>query len=123
MEILKPITSELKENESIIGKQLNQASKKAWLNERELGACPKCGGGKLVILHSKKTEKRFVGCTNYFEGKCSSTFPLPQVGTIKPLSSTCATCGCPIIYIFTKGKKPWKLCINPSCPSKREQKQ
>jgi DNA topoisomerase-1 len=118
IEILKPVTSELKEKESVIGKQLNLAIKQAWLDEKAVGRCPKCVDGKLVILRSKKTGKRFVGCTNYFEKKCDAVFPLPQFGTVKPLASACEICGCPIVYVLMKGKKPWKLCLNPNCPLK-----
>ncbi len=118
IEILKPVTMELKEKESVIGKQLSQALKKARLEERIVGACPKCADGKLLILRSKKTGKRFVGCTNYFEGKCNVTFPLPQSGTVKPLDSACKSCGWPTLRVWMKGKRPWKLCLNPNCPSK-----
>ncbi len=123
IEILKPVTSELKEKESIIGKQLNQAIRQAWLDEKAVGRCPKCFDGQLTILRSKKTGKRFVGCTNYFEKKCDAIFPLPQFGTVKPLAKACEICGCPIVYILIKGKKPWKLCLNPKCSSKGARKQ
>jgi DNA topoisomerase-1 len=116
--ILKPVMSELKAKESVIGQRLSQALKKAWLEERTVGVCPKCAGGKLVILHSKKTGKRFVGCTNHFEGKCNVTFPLPQSGSIKPLSSPCKSCGCPLIRVWLRRKQSWKFCLNPNCPSK-----
>ena len=122
IKILKPVVIELKEKELIIGKQLNQAIKQAWQDERAIGKCPKCSDGQLVILRSKKTAKRFVGCSNFFEKKCNVTFPLPQFGTVKPLAGACLICGCPIVYILMRGKKPWKLCINPSCPSKVERK-
>jgi DNA topoisomerase-1 len=118
IEILKPVILALKENESVIGKQLNQGLKKARMEERIVGACPKCADGKLVILHSKKTGKRFVGCTNYFEGKCNAAFPLPQSGLVKPLGSICKSCGWPTLRVWMKGKRPWKLCLNPNCPSK-----
>src|SRR5208282_2130098 len=119
VEILKPVLLELKEKESVIGEQLSQALKKARLEERTVGTCTKCGDGKLVILRSKKTGKRFVGCTNYFEDKCNVTFPLPQKGTIKPLNATCKNCGCPVLRVYLRGKRSWKLCLNPNCPSKR----
>ncbi|MGD0406487.1 MAG: DNA topoisomerase I [Candidatus Bathyarchaeia archaeon] len=118
IEILKPVTMELKEKESVIGKQLSQALKKARLEERIVGACPTCADGKLLILRSRKTGKRFVGCSNYFEGKCNVTFPLPQSGTVKPLDSVCKSCGWPTLRVWMKGKRPWKLCLNPNCPSK-----
>ena len=75
-ETLKLVTSELKEKEAAIGAQLSQPLQKNRLDERTIGECPKCRDGKLVILRSKKTGKRFVGCTNYFEGKCNTSFPL-----------------------------------------------
>ncbi len=118
VEILKPVLLELKEKESVIGVQISQALKKARLEERIVGACPKCADGKLVILRSKKTGKRFVGCTNYFEGKCNVTFPLPQTGNVKPLNVTCKSCGCPVMRVWLRGKRSWKLCLNPNCPSK-----
>jgi DNA topoisomerase-1 len=115
---LKPAILELKENEAVIGKQLSQALRKAQLDERIVGICPKCTNGKLLILRSKKTGKRFVGCTNYFEGKCNISYPLPQSGAVKPLESNCKACGFPTIRIIAKGKRPWKLCLNPKCPLK-----
>ncbi len=121
--ILKHVMVELKEKESVIGKLLDQTLKKAMLDERVVGECPKCADGKLVILRSKKTKKRFIGCTNYFEGKCDLTYPLPQMGTIKPLSKACKICGSPTIYVLMKAKRPWKLCLNPDCPSKGANKK
>ncbi len=120
--ILKPVMSELKEKESVIGQRLSETLKKARLEERTVGKCPKCREGKLVILRSQKTGKRFVGCTNYFEGKCNVTFPLPQRGAIKPLRSLCKSCGSPTINVWLRGKHSWKLCLNPDCPAKGESK-
>jgi DNA topoisomerase-1 len=117
-EILTPVIAELKEKQLALGSQLSAALSEARLEEKTVGVCPKCGDGKLVILRSKKTGKRFVGCSNYFQGKCSLTYPLPQTGTIKPLATPCKTCGSPVVYVLTKGRKPWRLCLNLNCPSK-----
>ena len=116
--ILKPVMLELKEKQLIIGEKLSKASNKSRLKEKIVGTCTKCPEGKLLILRSKKSGKRFVGCSNYFEGKCNITFPLPQMGSIKASGSVCKTCGCPILNIWLKSKRPWKLCINPNCPAK-----
>jgi DNA topoisomerase-1 len=121
-EILKLVTSELKEKEDKIGSQLSQVLQKARLNDRTVGECPKCHTGELVILRSKKTGKRFVGCTNYFEGKCNTSYPLPQTGTVKPLNGTCSSCGSSTVEVYRKRRQPWKLCLNPKCPSKGEHK-
>jgi DNA topoisomerase-1 len=74
-------------------------------------------------LRSKKTGKRFVGCTNYFEGKCKAAFPLPQKGLVKPLGNVCKSCGWPTVRIWMKGKRPWNLCLNPKCPSKTKEEK
>jgi DNA topoisomerase-1 len=121
-ETLKIVTSELKEKEAQIGAQLSQRLQKAKLDEKTVGTCTKCHDGKLVILRSKKSGKRFVGCTNYFEGKCNVAFPLPQSGTVKPLSSVCKSCGSPMVAVYLRARRHWKLCLNPNCPSKGERK-
>ncbi len=121
-ERLKTITSQLKNNETAVGTQLSQAIQRGRLETRTVGACPKCHDGRLVVLHSKKTGKRFVGCSNYFEGKCNVSYPLPQKGIVKPLAVTCRSCGSPIIAVYMKGRKPWRLCLNPQCPIKGETK-
>ena len=121
-ETLKRIMTELKEKEATIGAQLSKPLQKGRLDERTVGACTRCVGGKLVILRSKKTAKRFVGCTNYFEDKCNTTFPLPQTGAIKPLGTVCKSCGSPIVAVYQRGRYPWKLCLNMKCPSKGEPK-
>jgi DNA topoisomerase-1 len=122
IEILKPVTAKLKEKESPIGIRLSQAIRKAKLEERAIGTCPTCQNGELVILRSKKTGKRFVGCTNYFEGTCKTSFPLPQRGLVKPLGKACKGCGWPTIRVWIKGKHPWNLCFNPKCPLKKERR-
>lgn len=123
VEILKPVLQELKEKEKIIGKQLSNAIKRARLEERIIGTCPVCGTGKLMILYSRKTGKRFIGCTNYFKGKCETSFPLPQKGSVRPLGRNCRGCGWPTVQVRIKGKRPWTLCFNPDCPLKRERRK
>jgi DNA topoisomerase-1 len=117
VETLQLVTAELKEKEAAIGAQLSLAVEKARLEERSVGICPKCGG-QLVILRSKKTGKRFVGCSNYFQGKCNMAYPLPQKGTVKALGAACKGCGAPVVAAYFAGRKPWRLCLNPQCASK-----
>ena len=119
IERLKPIFDDLKRYEKSIGRELSESIKKARLQKRILGSCPVCGTGKLIIIYSKRSGKRFVGCTNFFNGLCKASFPLPQRGVIKPLGRSCSKCGWPIIQVKLKGKRPWILCVNSNCPSKR----
>jgi DNA topoisomerase-1 len=120
VEFLKPVTEKLKEKEQEIGARLSQAIMKAKLEERIIGACPTCQSGKLVILRSRKTGKRFIGCTNYFEGTCRTAFPLPQKGSVKAAGNVCKSCGWSTVRVWMKGKRPWNLCFNPKCPLKEK---
>ena len=119
---LKPVLEELKNQEEIIGRTLSKSVRQAKLQERIIGDCPTCKTGKLMIIRSRKTGKRFVGCTNYFEGGCKTSFPLPQLGTVKPTRRNCDACGWPTVIIFGKGRRPWRLCLNPACPKKEWRK-
>ncbi len=67
--------------------------------------CPKCGA-KLIKRLSKKTGKKFYGCTNYPE--CD--FAAPGV----PTGDKCPECGGFIISGF-KGRK---FCMNGDCPTR-----
>jgi DNA topoisomerase-1 len=123
VEFLKPAITQLKENEKAIGLQLSEAVEKSHLQEKIIGTCPTCHTGKLVILRSRKTGKRFAGCTNYFQGLCKTSFPLPQKGLLKPLGSNCRSCGWPTLQVITKGRRPWTLCLNPKCPQKEQRRK
>jgi DNA topoisomerase-1 len=115
---LKPVLEKLKKEEKTIGEQLGVALKRAKLEERTMGTCPVCNTGKLIITYSRKTGKRFVGCTNYFKGLCKTSFPLPQKGTLRLDGKKCSKCGCPTVQV-KMSRRPWILCINPKCPSKK----
>jgi len=120
IETLRPIMENLKDNEQEIGKQLSQALGKARLKDRAIGSCPTCKTGRLLIVRSKKTGKRFLGCTQYFEGNCRTSFPLPQQGLVRS-SGLCRLCGWSKIRILRKGKLPWNICFNPRCPGKKKE--
>jgi DNA topoisomerase-1 len=119
---LKPVLDELRSREKTIGQTLSEAVRQIRVQERIIGNCPTCKTGKLMILRSRKTGKRFVGCTNYFKGNCKTSFPLPQRGTVKPTGRNCNACGWATVIIFRKGRRPWRLCLNPACPKKEWRK-
>jgi DNA topoisomerase-1 len=81
-----------------------------------LGRCPVCKEGKLWVVRSRKSGKRFVGCTNYPKG-CTASAPLPQRGAIKTTAKPCTSCGWPVVYV-RMGRYPWRLCVNDRCPRK-----
>jgi DNA topoisomerase I len=118
--ILETAIRELKQNENAVGASLSQAIRKSKLEERTIGACPVCHSGKLLILHSRKTGKRFVGCTNYFENACKASFPLPQSGIVRPMGKNCKGCGWPIVRVRIRRKQTWNLCFNSDCSLRKE---
>jgi len=123
VERLKPVLTELKQREAIIGEALSNAIKRARMQERVIGECPNCHTGKLMILYSRRTKKRFIGCTNYFKNACKTSFPLPQRGTTKPTGKFCKGCSWPLLFVHIRGKRPWNLCFNPNCPKKEERRK
>jgi len=120
---LKPVLTELKRQEQEVGEVLSNAIRKARLQERIIGECPNCHTGRLMILFSRRTKKRFMGCTNYFKKTCQTSFPLPQRGTVKPTGRLCKGCGSPLLFVHMRGRRPWNLCFNPSCPKKEERRK
>ncbi len=123
VEQLKPQLEHFKENEKSIGEVLSDAIKRARTQELIVGKCPSCGTGDLTIIYSRKTRKRFIGCTNYFKSLCKISFPLPQRGTVKPVGTNCKSCGWAQVLICVRGRKPWILCFNQSCPLKRKRRR
>jgi len=123
VEQLKPQLEQFKEKEETIGEALSNAIKRARMQERMVGNCPTCGTGNLMILYSRRTRKRFIGCTNYFKGICKTSFPLPQRGTVKPMGKNCGSCGWPLVRVQIRGGRPWRLCFNPNCPLKEERRK
>ena len=113
--VLKPVIASLRENQKIVGERLSGAVQRSTLEERVVGACPTCHSGRLIIIYSKRTGKRFVGCTNYFGHTCKTAFPLPQRGYVKPSRKPCSRCGWMTVQVWLKGKPSWNLCLNPQC--------
>ncbi|MCJ7635422.1 DNA topoisomerase I, partial [Candidatus Bathyarchaeota archaeon] len=111
---LKNILTEFKQNQERIGLELSDALQKVQLEKQVIGQCPICKTGKLVVLYSKKTKKRFVGCTNFKQDKCNAAFPLPQSPyKIRLPKKICTTCSWPMIEVSTRKRRFWNLCLNP----------
>jgi DNA topoisomerase-1 len=122
VEILGPVMKKLKQKEAEIGERLSNAVERTKLEESIIGGCPICKTGKLLTIYSRKTGKRFVGCTNYFKGLCKASFALPQNGTLKVHDRTCSRCGWPTYQVRT-GARKWILCFNPDCALKEEKRE
>jgi len=114
---LRPIMEELKVHEQEVGDELSQTIKQARTTEPALAVqCPKCGN-KLRVVKSRKSGKRFIGCVGKWEGGCSFTLPLPQLGTLTLLDSRCSNCGFQLVRVVSKGRRSLVTC--PLCYVKK----
>jgi DNA topoisomerase I len=107
---------EVRLHEGAIANEMRGSVSESVLAQTILGICPVCKEGRLRVVRSYKSGKRFVGCTSYSKG-CRASAPLPQRGAIKTTSKPCGSCGWPVVYV-RMGRHPWKLCVNDRCPRK-----
>ncbi|MDA4134983.1 MAG: DNA topoisomerase, partial [Thaumarchaeota archaeon] len=107
---------EVRRHEREISLRMLGSASEGALGQMVLGRCPVCKEGELWVVRSRKSGKRFVGCTNYSKG-CTASAPLPQRGAIKVTTKPCASCGWPVVYV-RMGRYPWRLCVNDRCPRK-----
>jgi DNA topoisomerase-1 len=120
---LKEAITILKQREIELGNRITEAvDVMKDRQETVIGICPICSSGDLKIIRSKKTKKRFVGCSNYTTKKCNATAPLPQTPSIKTTGKVCTTCNWPILEaVFIRQEKYClKFCVNAQCPTKNK---
>lgn len=113
---LEKISNDFKEHEREIGHGLLESVKEASNNLNTVGKCSKCNIGELKIMRSRNGGQ-FVGCSSY--PKCSNIYPLPRVGLIKKTEKICEKCNTPIVQIIRKGRKPWLMCLDTKCETKK----
>jgi len=107
---LKPIMEELKAHEQDVGNHLTLTITQTLTTELTLSvACPKCGR-RLKVVRSRKSGKRFIGCIGKWEGACSFTLPLPQLGKLTLLDERCSKCGFQLVKVEARGRRPLTTC-------------
>jgi ssDNA-binding Zn-finger/Zn-ribbon topoisomerase 1 len=107
-----------KASELLIGQELNDAVEKTSKDSSIVGVCPICKCGKLLIIKSLKSRKRFIACSQYRMTGCSASAPLPQTGKLMKSKYACSICRWPIMIRIFGRNKPWKFCVNSKCESK-----
>jgi len=81
--------------------------------------CPKCHLGQLMIIRSHKTRKRFIGCSNYYNG-CDASSPLLQKAKLRAIKQKCEICSWPIVLFRYSRKQKWiRQCGNINCDSRK----
>lgn len=80
--------------------------------------CPECHIGKILIIRSRQTKKRFMGCSNYYNG-CRASSPLIQRGMVCATKIPCEICAWPMIVFRYSTKQKWtRQCCNIRCVSR-----
>ena len=51
---------------------------------------------------------------------CQTGFPLPAIGKITSMKKQCEVCKWPMIQVWRKGSRPFRMCINHKCASKAD---
>lgn len=84
-----------------------------------LVTCPSCHVGKLFVIRSRKTKKRFIGCSNYYNG-CKASSPLLQKAMLRATKIPCELCSWPLVVFRYSRKQKWvKQCSNINCLSRK----
>lgn len=115
-ETLVKLIGEFRTHEQDIGSKLLSAFRTTQREDGKLGKCNLCADGYLVMRKSKFGV--FVGCNAY--PNCRNTFPLPRESAVKGTGKKCEKCGTPIVTVRRKGKRPWKMCLLPTCETKKD---
>ena len=81
--------------------------------------CPECHIGKLMVIRSQKTRKRFLGCSNYYNG-CTASSPLLQKAKLRVIKKQCEVCMWPIVIFRYSRKDKWsRNCSNINCETRK----
>jgi len=115
---IEKICNDFRKNEAAIGKALTTAVIATQDKQSKLGKCNRCGG-TLKVHKNWRTGKRFVGCSGYPNG-CRTGFPLPREGLIMSTEKVCEGCKTPIIQVQPAGRRQFRMCLDPTCPTKKD---
>jgi DNA topoisomerase-1 len=121
------ISKDMISHQDEIGKELAIATKEVREQEKQdntLTKCPNCNTGDLRISYNRASRRFFISCNAY--PNCKTTFSLPPNSLIKPSKDNegqielCPDCKFPMLLALRQGRRPWKFCFNPVCPSKQK---
>ena len=86
--------------------------------KKGLVQCPECKVGQLMVIRSRTTRKRFMGCSNFYGG-CKASSPLLQKAKLRAIKASCEECKWPMIIFRYSRKQKWtRQCSNFNCKTK-----
>lgn len=81
--------------------------------------CPECTIGELMVIRSRISKKRFMGCSNFYGG-CTASSPLLQKARLRATKMPCDVCKWPmIIFRYSRNQKWTKQCANFNCKTRK----
>ena len=84
-----------------------------------ISKCPSCHSGQLMIIKSFTSKKRFIGCSNYYNG-CTASSPLLQRAMVRVLKTKCTICSWPtLVFRFSRRQKWQRQCSNINCKTRK----
>jgi DNA topoisomerase-1 len=119
MSNLRSSLKKLRKIENVGWRQWEPSSERTNVR-KTLGSCPICKTGKLQIIRSRRTGKRFIGCSDFTKG-CKASSPAPPKGQIRSSGSVCTSCGWPnIFFSFSRTAIRRESCANFFCISRKK---
>ena len=86
--------------------------------KKGLVQCPECKLGQLMVIRSRTTRKRFMGCSNFYGG-CKASSPLLQKAKLRAIKAACEECKWPMIIFRYSRKQKWaRQCSNFNCKTR-----
>jgi DNA topoisomerase-1 len=88
--------------------------------------CKSCGFTKKAckckcpICDGEKGKCKCVWKEKIWNPSCTYGMPLPHGATFQRTDKICEKCNTPIIMVYRKGKRPFKMCIDIKCPTKAD---
>jgi len=87
--------------------------------KKGLVPCPECKIGQLMVIRSRTTKKRFMGCSNFYGG-CKASSPLLQKAKLRAIKASCDGCKWPMIIFRYSRKQKWtRQCSNFGCKTRK----
>ena len=87
--------------------------------KKSICPCPECNAGQLMVIKSPITKKKFIGCSNYYNG-CKASSPLLQKAMVRVIKKKCTSCSWPtIVFRFSKKQKWQRQCASINCKSRK----
>ena len=87
--------------------------------KKGLVQCPECKIGQLMVIRSRTTRKRFMGCSNFYGG-CKASSPLLQKAKLRAIKASCEDCKWPMIIFRYSRKQKWsRQCANFNCKTRK----